>query len=76
MENPPVRTCTGQGDDPNDLISEKIGTRHDQYDMLRMGKTPQLNVCESQARGKFDQWLTETYSVTLGSCLWSGSLAY
>lgn len=28
----------------NAVISEKIGTRKDQYDMMRMGKTQQLKV--------------------------------
>ena len=27
------------------VVSEKIGTRKDQLDMMRMGKTPQLRVC-------------------------------
>ena len=29
----------------NAIVSEKIGTRKDQLDMMRMGKIPQLKVC-------------------------------
>lgn len=29
----------------NKIISEKIGTKKDQLDMIRMGKKPELRVC-------------------------------
>lgn len=29
----------------NRIISEKVGTRKDQLDMMRMGKKPELRVC-------------------------------
>jgi hypothetical protein len=29
----------------NPFISEKVGTRKDQMDMMRMGKNPELKVC-------------------------------
>jgi hypothetical protein len=36
----------GQEDGTENAIdSEKIGTRKDHLDMMRMGKTPQLKVC-------------------------------
>ena len=42
----PVDELVGQEDLINDaVVSERTGTRNDQYDMLRMGKTPQLKVC-------------------------------
>jgi hypothetical protein len=43
----PAEEIVGQDEDvaENAIISEKVGTRKDQLDMLRMGKTPQLKVC-------------------------------
>lgn len=43
--------CDGDGGESalaigeNRIISEKIGTRKDQLDMMRMGKKPELRVC-------------------------------
>ena len=42
----PAEEIAGQEDvTENAVISEKVGTRKDQLDMMRMGKTPQLKVC-------------------------------
>lgn len=46
VTNSPAEEIVGPEDvAENAVISEKVGTRKDQLDMMRMGKTPQLKVC-------------------------------
>lgn len=62
----------GEGEGTEDtivtIVSEKVGTREDQLDMLRMGKTPQLKVC-FHGREINDAWTDRFGSVTLAFCL-------
>lgn len=58
----------GQDDvENNEFVSEKSGTRKDQLDMIRMGKSQELKVCLKASRKISEPKTNNSDSVTLDS---------